>query len=484
MGSPGPVQVARRFFHISDGAWAFVAVSIPVIGSLATGMGTVDLAYHIRAGGEILAGSFARVDSYSFAGEALPWVNQQWGAQVLFALFFRVASWNGVALLRAALTGGTFGLLYLACRASGARRAWSAALLTIGGYLVASTSLAMRPQLVGVLLFSATLWISATRHQHPSRLWLVPALVAIWANVHGSFVLGPSILLLAWLEDRRSEPATSLLALKAAILALGASVLTPFGPGVWAYAVKIATDPTVTQVISEWQATSIRDAAGLGLFPSLAVIAWLLGRRGERTSVLILLQLGFFLTMALFAVRGVVWWGLVAPIVAAGLLRPAPPGEEPISRTGSGPLNFVVAGSLLVAVILVLPFWRGTDPETGAPRILWQAEQRLVDETAAVTDPGANVWVSQVWGSWFEFALPQDKVFVDSRIEIYPESVWNEYLNASNARPGWQAILNRYEVDAVVLSREQSGWLLSAIRVDPGWTKVYEGANGAVFIRA
>ncbi len=62
--------------------------------------------------------------------------------------------------------------------------------------------MALRPQLLGMACFALVLLarrpIAAT---HPRRLWLVPLVVAIWANLHGSFFLGPLVLGLAWLED-------------------------------------------------------------------------------------------------------------------------------------------------------------------------------------------------------------------------------------------------------------------------------------------
>ena len=49
--------------------------------------------------------------------------------------------------------------------------------------------------------FALVLLLVADRREHPSRLWLVPVIVAIWANLHGSFFLGPLVVGLAWLQD-------------------------------------------------------------------------------------------------------------------------------------------------------------------------------------------------------------------------------------------------------------------------------------------
>ena len=94
-----------------------------------------------------------------------------------------------------------FGCLVLIAR----RQAWSwrnAALLTLGAFVVAATALALRPQLLGMALFAVVLAASSSdRDRHPARLWAIPVLVVLWANVHGSFFLAPLVLGLAWLED-------------------------------------------------------------------------------------------------------------------------------------------------------------------------------------------------------------------------------------------------------------------------------------------
>ena len=68
--------------------------------------------------------------------------------------------------MHAALTSLAFAFIFLACRRRGASTR-TAALLSVAGFWVARQNLAMRPQLIGVLLFSITLWILAGRRTHP-----------------------------------------------------------------------------------------------------------------------------------------------------------------------------------------------------------------------------------------------------------------------------------------------------------------------------
>jgi len=78
-------------------------------------------------------------------------------------------------------------------------------------------------------------------------------------------------------------------------------------------------------------------------------------------------------------------------------------------------------------------------------------------------------------------------VFVDSRIELFPEELWGEYDTISDGRDDWLGVLDRWDVDVLLLSRNQQEGLIDVIGRDgvpPGWTVVREDANGVLLVRA
>ncbi len=464
-----------------DRVWALLAVGAPMFGVLLATMWTIDLAYHVRAGLTMLdTHQVIRTDTWSFTVHGRPWLDQQWGAQVLLALVYRLGGWAGVSILRALLTGGTFLLVLLACREYGASLRASAG-LSIAACIVSLDHLQMRPQSFAILLFAATLWILARRRRHPKVLWLMPVLVAAWANIHGSFILAPLLLGFAWIEDMHDRDPGATRTLLVGITSVAATVVSPFGPRVWVYAFDIATNPTIRNTISEWEPPTIRSYAGIAFLVSVAAVAAYFGRRTEHVPWLTLLKLGVFFALALPALRGVVWWALLMPVAIAEIMPP--PDPKKAERVGSPLLNFAVVSVLLAGTVAALPWWRGAAPD-GSPRILREAPASLVAAVRQSAPAGSRLFASQTLGSWLEFALPQDQIFVDSRIEIYPAAVWNDYQSASSAREGWQAILDRWRVEAAVLNEDQSGPLIDAMQGDGEWKLVFHDQNGYVFVRA
>jgi hypothetical protein len=461
--------------------WAVVAVVLPVI-ALHGALGTIDLAYHIRAGDLILhTHSLPARDTFTFTVPGAPWLDQQWGAQVLFAMVYRALGWPGLSLLQILLGGLTVWFLYLACRVAGPPPRIAAA-LTLAGFAVAWTSLTLRPQLLAAVLFAASLWLVAGRRSHPRRLWWMPVVVALWANVHGSFVLGPILLGLGAFQDWYERWHGTRRVLWVTGFTLGATLLNPFGPRVWSYAYGIARNPLISKLVVEWQPPSIRHPDDALFFLSVVAVVYLLARRGRPTPWPALAWLGVFFVLALTATRNTMWWGLAAAPVLAALLadrEPRPRPELPPSA-----VNSAIAACLLLIVGIFFTFsLEGGSTRSPGTRVA-DAPVALTARLRQVVQPGHRVFNFQRWGSWFELSVPDDPVFVDSRIELFPAAVWNDYLAVSNAKEGWDRILDRWQVDAVVVNVDQQAALIRLMRQDPAWRLVYEDDEGVIFVRS
>ena len=290
MTAPAITRARTRWPSLGE-LWTFLGVALPALAALLVPMPAVDLAYQLRAGASILAGAgIPTVDTWTFTVAGTPWLDQQWGAQVLLAGVFQLGGWTGLAILRAALVALTFGFVLSALRiawslasvrAGGSAIASSsrtATLILLGAFAVAAPALALRPQLFAIFLFAATLVILVERATHPRRLWLIPLIAIAWANLHGSFPLVVVLVGLAWVDEvailreptpagqpQRRLPARLLgstgLALIGAISAI-ATLVTPFGIDGWRYIENLARNPAITTEVSEWRPLSPLDPAG------------------------------------------------------------------------------------------------------------------------------------------------------------------------------------------------------------------------------
>jgi hypothetical protein len=461
--------------------WAVLAVLLPIVGTLIANLSSVDLAYHLRAGDQIISGGgIPRTDTWTYTAVGEPWLDQQWGAQTILAAVYRVAGWTGLVILRAALVGLLFGLLFLTCRLRGADIR-PASWLTLAGFLIAAVALALRPQLFGMVLLAATLVIVAGRHRWPRLLWLVPLIVAAWANLHGSFFLGPVVVGLAWLEDLHDRRPAAWRTLVVGVVAAVAAVVNPFGIDVWGYAAGLSTNSEVTARISEWQPTSLRTVPGMLFFGSALVVAILLARRAGAVSWPTLAWLGVFFVIGAYAIRGVAWWPLGAAYAIAGLVAGAASETATAARSsrGSSRINAAIVAALIVVGIVLLPIWRPTDPGLRAPiGVVGHAPPGVTAALRDIARPGDRLFNPQPWGSWFEFALPDVPVALDSRIEVFPPQVWDDYAAVTDGVVGWEAILERWSVTLAVVPADDEAFV-ERLR-NAGWNAAYADEDAVI----
>ena len=501
--------------------WTFLGVALPALAALLVPMPSVDLAYQLRAGADIL--SFRGIpdtDTWTYTVQGVPWLDQQWGAQAILAAVFQVGGWTGLAVLRAALVGLAFWFARSTLRANDCARR-PATVLTLVSFVVAAPALALRPQLFAIVLFAATMWILAKRREHPRRLWLIPAIALAWANLHGSFPLVVVLVALGWVDELLRARVANVtpaperllgstgLALIGAISAV-ATLVTPFGIDTWRYVVSLAANPDVSGRVSEWRPPWPLDPAGFMFYLSVvAVLAvvWLRLRasrfRIPRETVVPFMTLLVFGLLGAVTGRGLAWWAIAAPIAAANLahergltdqlpraLRPLGAlfrDSPPRRSTRGNRLNGLVAAVLILAGVALLPSWRPAGPLGVPVGTLSHAPEGMAAELRTVLregnfPAGFAVWNPQAWGSWLEWAVPELFYTVDSRIELFPADLWEDVALVSAGSQETGSILETYRVRVVVLTAEERSAVGPVIE-RAGFVLRYEDADGSIWIR-
>jgi hypothetical protein len=80
-------------------------------------------------------------------------------------------------------------------------------------------------------------------------------------------------------------------------------------------------------------------------------------------------------------------------------------------------------------------------------------------------------------------AYPQYQVFTDSRIELFPEKIWSDYLKISNAEGDWETQLRDYGVNILMLSPGEQPALVMAVEKSSDWKKIYQDKESSIYIR-
>lgn len=98
-------------------------------------------------------------------------------------------------------------------------------------------------------------------------------------------------------------------------------------------------------------------------------------------------------------------------------------------------------------------------------------------------NPKAHVFAEYGWGGYVIYRMYDSggRVFVDGRSDMYPEQVLNDYSLIRDAGTDWQAILDRYGADAILLP--PSAGLISAAQRVGSWCERERDAYEVLLVR-
>jgi hypothetical protein len=146
-------------------------------------------------------------------------------------------------------------------------------------------------------------------------------------------------------------------------------------------------------------------------------------------------------------------------------------------------LNVFIALLLFVPLVAVQPWFveRVPLPQTywkmvllGAPSgPLLSAGTPVAATEYLEQHPGGKLFNEMGYGSYLIWAMPQQGVFVDPRVELYPYEQWLDYIKITNGTR-YNELLAHYGADRIMLDKEKQKNLAQSLVNDPLWEKEYE----------
>jgi len=467
-----------------------MAMALLIFTGALAGANTVsgyDLWWQLKTG-EIIwtTRTIPHTDLYSHTAAGRPWVVHEWLAEVLFYLLYR---WSPLTLviwkifMAISIFGGA---LWVGMRLSG--HLWAPLALTALAAYAASPFFDIRPQLFTYLGAVATLGILL--HPGIRHLWLLPALVALWANLHAGFNVGV-LFVFSWafwetmegLFGRSRERGRLRTLWGVALTSLIAGLLNPNGYLVYAYPFHLMSHKTVMNFIVEWFSPNFHEASTrpYEMLIALIVLGLALSRRPKPPASLWLLV--FFLHASLMFWRNLPLFCIVTAILLAphladilDRLRNHPavcrwPGRAAPLLTAT----FLVGGA--ISQVKAIP--KGNLFDVSVRRSTFpEAACRFLDEHHL---PGP-MYNEYKWGGYLIWRFyPGRKVFMDGRAEVYFGPAFDAYYSAHNAHANWQQALDRYRVDLALV--EAGSALSKAMTASSHWQEVYRDPQSVIYIR-
>ncbi|NWF81139.1 MAG: hypothetical protein HXY37_14020 [Chloroflexi bacterium] len=513
-----------------DQVWLFAAVAFIALRALLTPIPPHDFWWHMATGRLIVEqGQIPTTDSFSYTRAGEPFYNQSWLAQVWLYGLQRLGGVPLIIVVQALVLALAYGLLLRLCvRRSGAVRL-SAGFLLVATLPASFDNWIVRPQTYALPLFVATLYVLTAWRlpairasgDAPARFYrpllLLPVLGILWVNLHGSFVLGGALIALVFVAEALRRMATARAEARAVArrpVGRAEDVLTraarPARPPLWHLAVagaltglswlvnpgglqvlgyvrNLLGSSQVTRLVTEWAPPTIRDPGGTIFFLFLIAGIAILAYAQHPPDLVDLLVAGAFLWLALGAVRNNIWFTAVATPLLVVQLATWRPAAATARRGYQGVpgLNAALVGVIALMLLLALPWVK---PVLGLPPQLGNLVDpdtpvAAVEALRADGERPARLFHAMSYGSYLIWAAPEQPVWADPRIELYPLEQWLDYQALSSGREVAE-LLARYGVDGLLLSNGEQEPLVAWARARPtAWELRYADEATSYFVR-
>jgi hypothetical protein len=500
----------------------------------------------LYAGRYLSAHGIPSHDPFTVAAHGRLWVDQQWLAQRLYYGAWQIGGTPAVGLLSALAIAVAFGMLAAIMLGRGVDPLRTATWCTIA-FFVCQVNTVIRAQSFAYPLFVGLLWMLLNDERRgrwdPRLLWVV-GLIAVWANVHGSALLGAA-LACAWfgvravIVFRRGLPRHVAAYLLTAAATAAAVLATPYSPrDVLTYYRSVLANPVLARYITEWFPATFGGVSTIFVIMLalvLVVTGVAIGRRVSLPKSLLALTAVAGLA-GTQTVRYQVWFAFPAALLMAALMQgiaPDSPAAGPVRmpsavlRAAPAVLLVLAAGlafapgqavraeifclfaGLIAAVDIVrripagdrrrralaLPVPLGL-ATVAALAALWATPASRVEkftplralaaaDTYATAHPRVRILADDASAPallWHYPALTGRLAF-DARLEIFPRSVLLGYMHWVTMDSGnWQAAERGYGM--LVVSAVKNPELANRLAHLRGWRVLFRDSSGIVDVRA
>jgi hypothetical protein len=514
-------SVADLIFLILLVALTYGALAPKLLGDAGTG-------WHLRDGQRILqTHAFPRTDSFSSTMSGRPWYAWEWLFDVAIAGVHHWMGLNGVVFFAALVIAAAFAVLFRFTVKRGGSLPVTVILLVLS--IGASTiHLFARPHVLSWLL--TVIWFRALDASETApagrdhRLFWLPVLMLLWANVHGGFLLGFALLGLylagGAIEYFISRPPveTQLAAPPAGdrqtiakrlmhlatitALALLASLVNPYGYKLHLHVYQYLTNRFLMNHIDEFLSPNFHGVAQQCFAALLLITMLALASARTRLRPTHLLVIFFAAYSGLYASRNlptsaILLTLMVAPIlsqtIATNVGLPAwmqrlfyhlhsfserMDNMEVRLRGHLWPIALAIFG---FAVCLHQGY-------LGSRQVLhahFDAKRFPVQAVNAIAqgDNRAPIFAPDYWGGYLIYRLyPQTLAVVDDRHDLYGEQFLKDYLRVTRVAPGWDRVLDERGITCVLAPADSS--LANILKENAGWRVTYEDKVALLFERS
>lgn len=453
-----------------------------------------DMWWHLRLGEYITeTRTVPLVDQFSHTMPGHERRPSEWLAQIIMYGIWQVAHEFGMALFTAALATGGLAILYRSLEGNTYLRGFALVLCAA----TAAVFWSARPQMFSFFWSTLILYVVYLyKRRGIDRLWWIPPIMLVWAQMHGGWAIGFIILggtIAGEIVNNLLKARTSIITDKivtwargprlVVFTALGVAMIpiSPAGLRLLVLPLETVTIGPLQQYIQEWNAPNFASPSIwpfmflLALTTLLIVLDW---RKLDFTEIIVVGAAAF---LSIRAGRNIAFFAVVATPVLTYHLADLMARRGWVLKTVKRPTRMMIRLNVVLIVFIALGC---------VAKVLLVADPEAVEEAKVqilpvlATDyilenrPPGPMFNSYNFGGYLMFAAPEYPVHTDGRTDLYQDFIY-EFIKIWTVSDGWEEALDGINLVLV----EPNAPLVERLRADPAWTLAHEDELAVVLTR-
>lgn len=437
-----------------------------------------DFGWHLKVGEIIQKAGIPKTDPFSYTMPSYHFVDHEWLTDVLLSKLYPFIGQIGLSFIFA-----IFVVLAIIIQIPSQQRKLSIIPVVLALMSILGPS-GVRPQVITWFFFSFLVLIVLNKEIWNKYKWFLPFFFFIWANLHGGFIMGLSLIVLVvaarmvkGLVKRKTTSDIFIL-----LLSSIATLLNPYGISLWKEVLLSVSDGSLRWSISEWMPSVFVLDFALWVYFAFSIVMVL--RYWKKVSLLeLILYFGSLLT-GLSSIRNMPFWIIIAlPITIKTIYW----FYDEVGSKKDGILRFNKAYKVFLIIVLMLSILQAVISIQASKSL---NENSFYPEKAVEflkTHKSQGQLYSQYgWGGYLIWKHPAKKVFIDGRMpswkrDCHPEHsegskrdssqarlgendkacknessyAFGEYMDVSSGKLEFKKIAGKYNIDTVLLPPPQ-----------------------------
>jgi hypothetical protein len=440
-----------------------------------------DFWWHIRAGQMSVENkSPILTDQTSFTVPNSTWINHSWLSQLIYYFTFSQFGHVGVMLLVAILATFSQYFVYKRLIKNEIINGFTILLCVLTTAVVWSP----RPQLFSLLMFSILTYLLYEKDIFKNRLifFSIPLLFLVWGNLHAGFSIG--ILLIGTylvglfldilfskekigIEQKKYISYWLVLLIACSLIVL----INPNGSGIWKVQFSTISIPSLQNLIPEWASPDFHELYQQPfLWLWILLVLFLLANQSKYSfsTIIPFVVLG---ALGFISRRNYVYFAIFSiPILShelqlffdnyikesyvySKLLSNVKKFNKEPNYQFSRIINLVFIGFILFFTFGKIIF-------LGSSEIYNSYEARSFPKEASnllasLDNEKLRCLNSYAWGGYLSWQVPEMKIFIDGRTDLYGEVIIQDWLEMVNGGVNWEEKFSFYKIDCVILEKDR-----------------------------